>query len=339
MIYPNFLKKGNTIGVPAPSAGCADYKHKTKIESAINKMTEAGYKIVTSDYIFNNEKSRSSSAENRGKELNQMFESEDIDFITTASGGEFLVECLPYVDFEKIKNNPKFVQGFSDPTGLLFPITTKYDISTIYGCNFGRYGIEDIAGDIKNNLNIISGNIIEQNSYKKCENWSVETEIDNPLAPYSLIDNVEWKVLNNTKAQIHGRVFAGCFECIVNILGTKYDGSKEFTEKYKEDGIVWIFDVYGISKEDLIRYLWQMNEIGFFNYTSGVLFGRCGFDVSYEGYSMEEALQDSVLAKMNFPVAFDVDITHRSPSMTIVNGSIVDIIVKEGKGKIIQSIK
>lgn len=50
-----------------------------------------------------------------------------------ASGGEFLLEILPYIDFDLLKNNPKFVCGFSDPTGLLYPITTKCDIATIYG--------------------------------------------------------------------------------------------------------------------------------------------------------------------------------------------------------------
>lgn len=64
--------------------------------------------------------------------------------------------------FAKIQTNPKFIQGFSDPTGILFPVTTKYDIATIYGNNFGDYGAECDDKSILDNIQIITGNIIEQ---------------------------------------------------------------------------------------------------------------------------------------------------------------------------------
>lgn len=65
-----------------------------------------------------------------------MFKNKDINMIICALGGKFLIEILPYIDFDIINNNLKLIAGFSDPTGLLYPITTKYDIATIYGHNF-----------------------------------------------------------------------------------------------------------------------------------------------------------------------------------------------------------
>ena len=44
---------------------------------------------------------RSSSTQDRAEELNKMFESNDIDAIICAAGGEFLVEILPYIDAKK----------------------------------------------------------------------------------------------------------------------------------------------------------------------------------------------------------------------------------------------
>lgn len=39
------------------------------------------------------------------------------------------MEMLDYVDFEKIKANPKWFQGFSDNTGLVYPIVTTCDVA------------------------------------------------------------------------------------------------------------------------------------------------------------------------------------------------------------------
>ena len=40
-----------------------------------------------------------------------------------------------------------------------------------------------------------------------------------------------------------GRMLGGCIDILSLICGTKYDKVKEFNEKYKEDGIVWYFDI------------------------------------------------------------------------------------------------
>lgn len=335
MIYPKFLKKGNTIGVPAPSAGGGEGKYKIKYGAAAKKLKEMGYNLVLSKNLYNCEKGRSASAKERGEEINQMFEDENIDFITAAAGGSFIVECLPYIDFEKIQKNPKFFQGFSDPTGIIFPLTTKYDIATIYGKNFGSYGMENYSRDIEENLKIISGDLVNQESYEMYEGtWD---ENASPTGGYNLTDKVEWKVLNGKEAHISGRVIAGCMDVIVNLAGTRFDGTKEFCERYKNDGIVWIFDVCDFTKEVLICYLWQLNELGYFKNAKGIVFGRCGNDESYCGYTMEEALQDSVISKLGIPIVYDADITHKKPNMTIINGSIINIDVKNGKGIISQS--
>ena len=51
--------------------------------------------------------------------------------------------------------------------------------------------------------------------------------------------------------------------------------------------------------------------------------------------SMEETLKDSiVLKKINIPVIFDADISHKGPTMTIINGAIAEITCKNGKGSV-----
>lgn len=332
MIYSKFLRNGDCIGVPTPSNGAYDEIHINRYKNAKCKLEKLGYNIILSNNIYNSRKARSAEAKVRAEEINKMFKDDDIDFIICAAGGEFLVEILPLVNFKEIVNHPKFIEGFSDPTGLLFPITTKYDIATIYGNNFGDYGTEQEDRSILDNKKIITGDIIEQHNYEMYEDESQERITG--LESYNFTSNVEWKVLGDTKANIKGRIIGGCLDIIAELVGTKYDGVKEFNEKYKNDGIVWYFDNCELSKEELIRTLWKFNEFEYFKYTKGIIFGRNGQEISCLNYTMEEALQDSCIAKLNVPIIYDADISHKGPCLTIINGVMAEIDTKNGKGKI-----
>lgn len=333
MIYPKFLEKGDLIGVPAPSSGAYDEPHCYKYKNSKKKLEDMGYRIKWSENIFNSIMARSADAKTRAAELNDMFEDENIDFIICAAGGEFIDEILPYVDFDKIAKNPKWVQGFSDPQGILFPITTKYDIATLYGLNFGDYGTEPYTRDITDNLKIITGNIIEQENYDMFENERGEQITG--LEPYNFTDKVVWKNLNRDEISVKGRIIGGNLDVILELCGTKYDGTKDFIDRYKNDGIIWYFDNCDLSKEELIRAMWKLNEFGYFENTKAIVFGRNGNDKeSYLGYTFETALKDSVIAKKDIPIIYDADVSHKGPCMTIINGAIATIESNNGKGKI-----
>ena len=339
MIYPKFIQKGSTIGIPAPSSGAWDELKKAKFANAKKNLENYGINIIQSENINVCEKYRSADAITRANEINKMIENKDIDAIICATGGEFLVEILPYVDFNKIVQNPKWVQGFSDPTGLLIPITTKYDIATIYGNNFSSYGTEHMGKSSQDSLEILQGNIVEQTSYDFYEEESLEPVTG--LEDDNLTEKVEWKILNNENSvafsnsvKVKGRLLAGCFDLISELAGTKYDGIPEFAEKYKDDGIIFCFDNCEISLEEVIRTLWKFNELGYFKYAKAVIFGRNGSGVNSAIYTMEECLKDSVLANLNIPIIYDADISHKSPCLNLINGAIATFCASGGKAKI-----
>lgn len=332
MIYPKFVKENNYIGVPAPSAGANTQERKNKMLNAKKNLETLGYKLILSENLLRCERGRSASDLERAKEINNMFQNKDIDMILCATGGEFLIEILPYINFDLIKNNPKFVAGFSDPTGLLYPITTKYDIATIYGHNFSSLGTDKLHKSHKDFLEMIKGNLIEQQNYDLYEEVSFETVTG--LEGYNLTEKVYWHTLDDEPVTIKGRIIGGCFDIISELAGTKYDGINEFNERYKDDGVIWYFDNCELSKEETIRTLWKMNELNYFKYTKCVIFGRFGVDTTYFDYDIKSCLQDSALSKLNIPIIYDADISHKSPCLTIINGSIASIEVKNGKGKI-----
>lgn len=331
MIYPKFIKNGDLIGVPAPSDGAYCDEYVTRFKNAKVNLENRGYKVQLSKNIFHSEKGRSSDAISRAKEINDMFEN-NTNAMICAAGGEFLVEALTYIDFNKLVQNPKWIVGFSDPTTLLFPITTKYDIATMYGNNLKTMGAQEWHKSLEENLEILQGNLIIQNSYELYQNERAETLTG--LEGYNLTDKVYWKTIDGKETVIEGRIIGGCLDIITELAGTKYDGTKEFNKKYKDDGIIWYFDNCELSKETLIRTLWKLNEMEYFKYTKGIIFGRNGQEVSYNYETMEEALKDSVLSKLNIPIIYDADISHKGPSMTIINGAIATVHCKGGKGSI-----
>lgn len=332
MIYPEFIKKGDCIGVPAPSAGADTLERKNKFENAIKRLQNLGFKLNLSENLFESVNGRSASAEERAKEVNKMVKDNETKMILCAAGGEFLVEILDYVDFNLLKENPKFVVGFSDPTGLLFPITTKYDIATIYGQNLSSFGTQNLHKAQEDTLRVMKGDFVTVHSYDLYE--EKHHELITGLEDYNLTEKVCWKTLDDNEVSVKGRIIGGCLDIIAELAGTKFDGTKEFNEKYKNDGIIWYFDNCEITMEETIRLLWKMYQLEYFKYAKAIIFGRFGKIATCFDYDTESCLKDSVISKLNIPIIYDADISHKAPCMPIINGSIASLNVKEGKGTI-----
>ena len=332
MIYPNFIKENDTIGITSPSDGITKKEKIYRLNNAIKNFNNLGFKTKETSNVRTSIKGSSSSAKDRANQLEELFKDNNINAIICSSGGDFLLEILSYLNFDIIKDNPKWLQGYSDPTGLLYTITTNLDIATIYSDNFTSFGMNPWHKSLYNNIEILKGNILEQKNFSKYEkeytNYIVGDE------SYNLTEKVYWKVLNRIdEINIQGRIIGGCLDIINDLFGTRFDKTKEFIDKYKQDGIIWYFDNCELSSEQLIRTLWKLKDNGYFNNTNGIIFGRSATKKSYYDISFEEAILHSLL-DLNIPIIIDADLGHVSPRMTIINGSIAAINVKDGKGSI-----
>ena len=336
MIYPEFLKEKDTIGVTAPSDGITDEVKLKRLDNAIKNFEDRSFIIKETPNVRCSVKGRSSSSKERAEELESLYKDDNVKTIITSGGGDFLLEMLSELDFNVIKDNPKWLQGYSDPTGLLFTITTNLDIATIYADNFKTFGMEPWHKSLENNLEILKGNIIEQTSFSKYEE---DKKLITGLEPFNLTKKVYWKNLNNEDViNIKGRIIGGCLDLITELFGTRFDKTKAFLEKYKDDGIIWYFDVCELSSESLIRTLWKLKDNGYFKYTKGILFSRVYSCNSYYDITYEEAIYES-LKDLNIPIIINADIGHVSPRMTIINGAIATITSSKGKGKIKFTLK
>lgn len=332
MKYPKFIKKGDQIAVTAPSLGFYKEEQLLEYDHAIQNIKKMGFVFFETDNVRTCERGRSSSAKERAKQFMQVWEDENVSSIICAKGGDFACEMLDYLDFEKLRNSkPKWLQGFSDITNLGFVFTTNLDIATIYGENVRDYGMKEPFRTLTDSIEMMQGKDVVQKSFGVCEPKEDERKI---FESYNMTKKCAWKNLNEEDS-IHfsGRCIGGCFDVIVNLIGTKYDKIKEYIEKYKNDGIVWFFDIFEMSTPQVFCHLWQMKNAGYFEACKGIIFGRPY--MVREDYEM--ALQDVVkdaIGDLEVPIILDADIGHIPPQMPIVNGAILDVTCENGEGTI-----
>ena len=332
MIYPKFIKEQGTIGVTAPSRGITNELDLKRLESAIKNINEKGFNVIETKNVRTDNLGRSSSKEERAKQLESLFLDKKVDAIISASGGDFLMEMIPYLNYEVIKNNPKWFQGYSDPTWLTYTITTNLDIATIYSNNFKSFGMNPWHKSLETNIKILKGDLINQKSFEKYELYKKNQETG--LEDYNLTEKVKWKIITGEKeVAIKGRMIGGCLDVINEIYGTNYDKTQEFLEKYQNDGIIWYLENYSLTSEDLTRVLWKLNDKGYFKYTKGIIFGRSLNYQSFYNLSFEETIKSS-LKDLKVPIITEADFGHLSPRMTIINGAIAEINVKNDQGEI-----
>lgn len=319
MIIPRFLEKNDTIGVTACS--CGVLKKIDKYEMTIKHFLDSGYKILETSNV-RTAGPVSSDALTRVSELEELYKNGDVAMIIIASGGDYLYDILPLLDYNLIKNNVKWIAGSSDPSSLLFIITTNFDIATIYSpCNLSGMAMKNLHESLVNYMQIISGHNVKQLKYDYYEKEEAVNSND-----YNLDTKNEWIKINFNSCNTTGVLIGGCIECLKDVIGTKFDKTKEFIERYKDEKVIWYFDVFSMPYEVLHNTLLQFKNAGWFKYTDLILIGKVKYpstdDIDYYVNDIKSALND-------VNVVFNFDVGHVKPSFTMINGSRVQIIINE----------
>ena len=339
IILPNRLKKEKVIGITATS----DIANLDTIDYSINYIKNMGYKVVETSNVRKKQGLTSSDGKTRADEFISLWKRKDIGHIISARGGEFLMEMIPYLDeyIDKIKDiNPKWVQGYSDTSLLLYYLTTKYNIATIHSENLGGYSKNNNFTDntVKNVISLIEkldvNYIFKQDNllkYELCEFEDINTRVS---VGYNLTEKVKYNYINgDNNVEFSGRMLGGCIDVISIIFGTKYDSTLKFINSCKE-GIIWYLDNCELSSIELYRRLWKMKELDYFKNSNGFLIGRT-YAKDFEYFTFKEAILNA-LGDLNVPIITDVDIGHVSPQWIIVNGCLGHFKYKDNRGKLIQ---
>ena len=333
IIYPEKIKPNDTIAITAVSMPA----NVEKIDLAIDNLKELELKVIETKNV-RSYGIVSSEGKERAEELLELYKNPDVKYIIAARGGEFLMEMLPYLDEHKdiIKNNPKWFQGFSDPSLLNLYITTNFNIATINMENVSEYAMKPRFKSIQNSLEFIFSNEKEfiQESFDKYQ--KEEFEYGNTKGYNLTEDNIYECEQGNVTFK--GRIIGGCIDTFNLIAGTKMDNIKNFVSQFDEEGVIWYFDNCELSPCEFYRRLWYMDQMGYFKNVNGFLIGRSFVQRNdNDSFSFKSAVERA-LKKFNVPIIYNVDIGHIPPQMYIINGSYAEFEFNDGKGKLIQRL-
>lgn len=335
MRYPKFLPENGTIGFVAPSFGCAREPYRSAFENAQRKFRELGYGLWLGPNCYTEEGvGISNTPEQCGRELTEGYCGAESDVLISCGGGELMCETLPYVDFDRIREAaPKWYMGYSDNTNFTYLLTTLCDTASVYGPCAAAFGMEPWHESLRMALDVLTG---KRNTVHGFDLWEREQlrDEEHPLTPYhvtephvirSYVGHEE--VTDGRELRFSGRLLGGCMDCLVNLLGTRFDRTTEFIERYRDDGILWFLESCDLNVFGIRRAMWQMEQAGWFTHAAGFLIGR---PLCFGQQMMNLDAYGAVLeaaGRLNVPIVMDLDIGHLPPQMPVVTGALAEACV------------
>ncbi len=328
MIIPPFLKAGMKIGVTAPSLRVTDSLDMIRFGSAKEKLSGAGYGVIeTPDVYSPDPDDNCAPAGQRVKEFTDLLENPETGYIVSAKGGDYQYQMLPLMDWDAVRRNPKWIQGYSDNTTLLFKITAEQDIATVYCGNFGDFGMDPWHRSISENLEFIEGKRTSQDSFPYHESGFKDR-----ITGKEGISEDEATFWDSAcgDAVFSGRLIGGCMDVLDWFSRENTADPSPFVSRYSGEGIIWFMETYDMDSGRTEKMFARMSEQGWFEGVSGFVFGRPLF---FSGGNYRETVCRA-LGKYDVPVVFGADTGHIAPRMTFINGAYSTFEVSGGKCKL-----
>ncbi|MFD2044442.1 LD-carboxypeptidase [Ornithinibacillus salinisoli] len=196
MLYPKALQKGDTIGIVAPASSVNMYC----LRMAIPFFEKMGLQVKLGNNVDAVYGYLAGTDEQRLTDFHEMIEDPDVKGIIFARGGYGTGRIATSIDYEKIRNNPKIIWGYSDITYLHTAIHQQTGLVTFHG----PMPASDIADP---NFDEVSASMFTQ-LWKETELCYTEE-----MGPLHVIGS----------GIATGELVGGNLSLIVSTLGTQYE--------------------------------------------------------------------------------------------------------------------
>lgn len=264
---PNKLKKGDTIAVIAPSNHVKE-EDKIYLKKTEEMFKRQGINVIYGQNIYSNTLGYGATPMEKAEDLNWAFENKEVKAIFCAKGGENSNTILEYIDYEKIKQNPKIFCGFSDSTTLINMIYEKTELATFHGSTFKAISDWDHPCVFENIVN----KLINLNTSLTLKNEKIKTI---------------------KQGNGEGILIGGNLSCIRAMVCGKYNINFQ-------DKILFIEDLAEESNPKFIsNYLYYMKQNDVFSKIKGLWIGYYEHESKI---SLEKIVQDVLQEQYNFPI-------------------------------------
>ncbi len=289
IITPPALQEGDKIAIVSPSGAVnAEY-----IQASLPVLQEQGWVPVVGDHAYDHDGSYAGTQEARYADLRQALLDPDIKAVMCSRGGYGAVHILQQLDSLPLRDNPKWLIGFSD--------------ITILHALLAKNGIESIHGSMTSHLAKTNG--------EDDDSRALFDILRGTLITYELPADAR-----NRLGEASGRLYGGNLAVFDALIGTPYDF-------FNQEGDIILFmediaePVYKVE-----RQMYKLKLMGVFDRIKGLVVGQF---TDYPGAKAKE--MEDMIARMvagyDFPVVFDAPIGHVSHNIPLVEGRMTTLTV------------
>ena len=295
LVKPPALRPGDTIGIVEP----ASYVKEADLEAGCAALRAAGYKTFYLDSILDRDLYFAGRPGRRLRELEEMFEREEVRAILCARGGYGANYVLQDLDWKKIASHPKIFIGYSDVSCLLTQLVDS-GLVTFHGPMAAKDWVH------ADGVNL--------------ESWIAALT---QTAPWDI--PVNDSVTTLAGGETEGRLYVGCLSILVASLGTAYEIKTDDTILFMED--------IGAKPYQIDRMLMQLKLAGKLDKVRGLIFGEmidC-MQAAYQDYTLQEVIM-RIVGELGMPVIYGVKSGHvSSNNITLPLGVRAKLIAEKGE--------
>ena len=295
LVKPPALRPGDTIGIVAPASNVKE----ADLEAGCAALRAAGYKTFYLDSILDRDLYFAGRPGRRLRELEEMFEREEVRAILCARGGYGANYVLQDLDWKKIASHPKIFIGYSDVSCLLTQLVDS-GLVTFHGPMAAKDWVH------ADGVNL--------------ESWIAALT---QTAPWDI--PVNDSVTTLAGGETEGRRYGGCLSILVASLGTAYEIKTDDTILFMED--------IGAKPYQIDRMLMQLKLAGKLDKVRGLIFGEmidC-MQAAYQDYTLQEVIM-RIVGELGMPVIYGVKSGHvSSNNITLPLGVRAKLIAEKGE--------
>lgn len=166
---------------------------------------------------------------------------------------------------------------------------------------FPTFGYKTWDQTLKDNLELLKGNIIEQNSQELFETKSLKKVKGKELYGYNLDTPTNLtEITGKNDFNVKGILLGGCLDVLKSILNTEYDNLKEYNKKHPN--IIWFIENCAMDINELKQTLESMEDNEWFKNVLCFMIGRGKITLNENFLKSQNELLVSTLSKYNVPI-------------------------------------
>ncbi|MDR2928767.1 MAG: LD-carboxypeptidase [Cytophagaceae bacterium] len=277
-IRPPYLVAGDSVAIIATSNQVADQQEAISSTKAI--LESWGLKVKEAENLFYRDGRYAGTVNERIAGIQKEIDNPNIKALIAARGGYGCAQIVDKIDLTPLRENPKWVVGYSDVT--------------VMHAAMNNLGIETVHGAMAANFtNATSRNELRKALFGEYTSLSIATNN------------------NCMEGTAEGRLVGGNLSIIYGLGGTLFD--------YNTKNAILFIEDTGEANYSVDRMLMNLKLSGKLNFIQGLVVGQFTNMTTGVDKSLEEIIRETV-GDLGIPVMYGIESGHGSPNLPLYLG-------------------